>query len=172
MYPENKERKRSILIFLILVLIGSLALVIKCQKHSMASTPFEDLKVNVVVCKEAACSLQECQLRDPELRKALGDTIIDRYIDEILQTYNQETLGATARKPVNSEFWLDSLHGNIFLVAKYDFDNDIRALSLAGIKNDSLICINGFRKGSMVPYTFGPLYRKVREIFHDPSVRI
>lgn len=170
MFNERNDKKISIAVFLVIILIGCIGLFIKHQSPLLASGPLDDLKVNIIVIKEKAGNLSEKDIMNPLFHEHLRLSVIHKYKDEIYRCYSDEINHPP--ELLHSEVWLDSLGTDYYAVVRYDFTDNIRALSLIDIQNDSLITINAFRKGSMVPYTFGPLAKKARVLIWKDNIRI
>ncbi|MDZ7797003.1 MAG: hypothetical protein U5N56_08150 [Candidatus Marinimicrobia bacterium] len=157
MYNEEKDkRSQSLIIFIVIVFLGSMGLFLK---HSA------QMKINTIVIKEQADHISETCLRDSSYLEVFCRKIFNNYKDTIFIHYYPEDHAGMNKKPLYSEYWFDSCNGKDFLIAQYDLVDEIRALSVIGIKNDSLVSVNAFRRGGMIPYTFGPLARMCKEVF-------
>ena len=162
MHNKNSKR-RSLFVFFLILVLGCSGLLIRHRNMLFATVPLEDMKVHVLVQRDYLPELKESCYRDSSFLNHLRYTRLHSYIDTIMDRYYPER--DTIAAPLCSDTWLDSLNGQYFLVIRYDLPDNIRALSLVSIKNDSLISINAFRKNSMVPYTFGPLMQIRRDVF-------
>lgn len=173
MFAKRNEKKVSLAIFFMIIFLGCIGLFLKYQSPLLASFLLKEMKVHIVVIRETAGNLNESDLKDPDLREMLREAVIEKYKHAIFHEYYPETEDSWHKlELIHTETWLDSLRGNHFVVARYDFMDDVRAISLIDVQHDSLICINAFRKGSMIPYTFGPLAKKARELLVQENVRI
>lgn len=165
MHNNKNPKRRSLIVFFLILILGCSGLLIKNQNTLFASGPLDNLKVHILVQRDHSEGLRESCFRDSSFLNDLRHSRLHSYIDTITQRYYPEGVPADFTVPLFSDIWLDSLNGQYFLVICYDLPDNIRALSLVGIKNDSLVSINAFRKNSMVPYTFGPLTRIRRNVF-------
>ncbi|MFA5436923.1 MAG: hypothetical protein WC372_12865 [Candidatus Neomarinimicrobiota bacterium] len=163
---NNKDPKRhSLIVFFMIVLLGCSGLLLRHGSKLFASGPLENLKVHVLAQHDPVSGLNESCFRDSSFLRSLQRTQLGSYLDTIMNYYYPDQTPEKITEPLFSDIWLDSLNGQHFLVIRYDLPDNIRALSLIGIKNDSLVSINAFRRNSMVPYTFGPLTRVRRAVF-------
>lgn len=163
MFTERNNKKISIAVFFVIILIGCIGLFIKYQSPLLVSGPLDDLKVNIIVIKEHAGNLSEKDIMNPHSHEHLRFSVIHKYKNEIYDCYSDKINHPS--ELLHSEVWLDSLGTDYYAVVRYDF----RALSLIDLQNDSLIT---FRKGSMLPYTFGPFAKKARALIWKDNIRI
>lgn len=165
MHNNKNSKRRSLFVFFLILVLGCSGLLIRHRNALFASGPLEDLQLHILVQRDHSPGLKESCFRDSVFLEDLRHARFHSYIDTIMDRYYPDRIPEDPAEPLFTDTWLDSLNGQYFLVIRYDLQDNIRALSLVSIKNDSLISINAFRKNSMVPYTFGPLTRIRRDVF-------